>query len=110
MSRCRRLRRAPRRRKNPRLHRSPPRHPSLTQRPNLRRLASYRYHATRDNPNAARAAATAALVSVEELKPAILTPRDVDFSQITEDEVQVKAEAIAKVTGNDRSLIRQVRR
>ena len=41
-------------------------------------------------------AASAALVSVEELKPAILTPRDVTFSQMTEGDIQVEAEAIAK--------------
>ena len=40
---------------------------------------------------------TAALVSAEELKPANLTLRDIDFSQITEEEVLVKAETIHKV-------------
>ena len=39
---------------------------------------------------------TAALISAEEMKPANLTLRDVDFSQITEEDVQVKAETIAK--------------
>lgn len=41
-------------------------------------------------------AATAAPVSDEELKPAILTLRDVTVSQMTEGDIQVKAEAIAK--------------
>ena len=38
----------------------------------------------------------ATLVSVEELKSANLTFRDVDFSQITEEDVQIKAEPIDK--------------
>jgi hypothetical protein len=41
-------------------------------------------------------AAPAAPVADEELKPAILTLRDVTFSQITEGDIQVEAEAIAK--------------
>ena len=40
---------------------------------------------------------TAALVSAEELKPANLTLRYIDFSQITEEEVLVKTETIHKV-------------
>jgi hypothetical protein len=41
-------------------------------------------------------AATGAAGADEELKPAILTLRDVTFSQITEGDIQVEAEAIAK--------------
>ena len=39
---------------------------------------------------------TAPLVSAEKLEPVNLTLRDVDFSQITEEEVRVKAELIDK--------------
>ena len=39
---------------------------------------------------------TAALISAEKLEPVNLTLRDVDFSQITEEEVRVKAETLDK--------------